>query len=75
MKLTKAERNILKMLSDGVFNSEEIAKQLDLHRTYVLRITKRLALQGLIDRTMELPTYTTSEAGKKLIAELTKETP
>lgn len=69
-KLTKAERKILKMLSERPFNSNEIAQTLDLHRTYVLKITKRLADMGLLNRMIEIPTYETSESGKAAIKEI-----
>ncbi len=69
-KLTKAEKKILMMLSERSFNSNEIAQALDLHRTYVLKITKRLADIGLLNRMIEIPTYETSEFGKAAIKEI-----
>jgi DNA-binding MarR family transcriptional regulator len=68
-KLTKAEKKILMMLSERPFNSHEIAGTLDLHRTYVLKITKRLSDRGLLNRMMDIPTYETSEFGKAAIEE------
>lgn len=68
-KLTKSEKKVLKMLSERPFNSNEIAQALDLHRTYVLKITKRLAERGLLNRIMDVPTYETSALGKASIEE------
>jgi DNA-binding MarR family transcriptional regulator len=68
-KLTKAEKKILGVLSERPFNSQEIAETLDLHRTYVLKITKRLYERGLLNRSMDIPTYETSEFGKAAIKE------
>ena len=68
-KLTKAEKKILMMLSERPFNSHEIAQALDLHRTYVLKITKRLSERGLLNRIMEVPTYETSASGKASLEE------
>jgi predicted transcriptional regulator len=73
MKLTKAEKWVLRALTDGANTSSKVVSKVELHRVYVLRILKKLADQGLINRVIAVPTYEVSDMGKIILEENIKE--
>ena len=72
-KFTKAERRILQVLaSKPGATSQEVHEAADLHRTYALRVMKRMAAEVLIVPTMIIPTYELSPQGQHVLDSLTK---
>jgi DNA-binding MarR family transcriptional regulator len=48
-KYTKKERRLLEaLLATGGMTAQELADALDAHKTYVLKLTKRLELEGKV---------------------------
>ena len=67
-KFTKAERRILRALQANPWaTATDLVKVCDLHRVYVVRLTKAMIDEGIIDRRMSLPTYALSEAGQHML--------
>ncbi len=73
MKLTKAEKWVLRALIEGADTSSKVMDKVELHRVYVLRILKKLSEQGLINRVVQVPSYEVSDMGKIILEENIKE--
>lgn len=72
-KFTKAERHIMQTLATKPgATSIEVHEACDIHRTYALRVMKRLTAEGLVVPTMVTPTYELSAQGKQVLDSLTK---
>ena len=65
-KFTKSERYILQALAAKPGStSAEVQQACDIHRTYALRVMKRMAAEGLIVPTMVIPTSELSPQGQR----------
>ncbi len=72
-KFTKSERRILQVLATKPgATSQEVQEGADIHRTYALRVMKRMAQEGLIVPTMVTPSYELSPQGQHVLDSLTK---
>lgn len=70
-KFTKAERRILRALqAKPDATCIELQTVCDLHRTYVSRLMKAMANEGLVSSKVALPTYKLTEEGQKLLDSL-----